>query len=125
MICGTIPLPAGKNPRTGSSPHFTRAAKLDRRRYELVGTGDQLDAGPQTQVRVTVFHIHIVAHPPVPQERTMTTVASKLVLAAAGLVASVTAFADTPAFDVPSVPVRYDDLNLSTTAGVNALYHRI
>jgi UrcA family protein len=55
----------------------------------------------------------------------MTTVASKLVLALAGVVASVTAFAGTAAFDAPSVSVRYDDLNLSTTAGVNKLYHRI
>jgi UrcA family protein len=55
----------------------------------------------------------------------MTTVASKLVLAVAGLVASVTGFAATPAVDVPSVSVRYDDLNLSTTAGVDTLYRRI
>jgi len=54
----------------------------------------------------------------------MTTVASKLVLAVAGFVASVSAFAGT-AFDAPSVAVRYDDLNLSTTTGVNTLYHRI
>jgi UrcA family protein len=55
----------------------------------------------------------------------MTTVASKLVLAAAGLVATVSGFAATPAVDAPSVAVRYDDLNLSTTAGVNKLYRRI
>jgi UrcA family protein len=55
----------------------------------------------------------------------MTTVASRLVLAVAGAVASVTAFAGTSAFDTPSVSVRYDDLNLSTSAGVNTLYHRI
>jgi UrcA family protein len=55
----------------------------------------------------------------------MTTVASKLVLAVAGLVASVTGFAATPDVDAPSVAVRYDDLNLSTTAGVNKLYQRI
>jgi UrcA family protein len=55
----------------------------------------------------------------------MTTVASKLVLAVAGLVASVTGFAATPDVDAPSVAVRYDDLNLSTTDGVNKLYQRI
>ena len=55
----------------------------------------------------------------------MTTVASKLVLAVAGLVASVSAFAGTAAADGPSVAVRYDDLNLSTAVGVNTLYHRI
>jgi UrcA family protein len=55
----------------------------------------------------------------------MTTVASKLVLAVAGLVASVTGFAATPDVDAPSVSVRYDDLNLATTSGVNALYRRI
>ena len=55
----------------------------------------------------------------------MTTVASKLVLAVAGLVASVTGFAATPDVDVPSVKVRYDDLNLATTAGANTLYRRI
>ena len=55
----------------------------------------------------------------------MTTVASKLALSIAGLVASVTGFAGTPAVDAPSVSVRYDDLNLSTSAGVNTLYRRI
>jgi UrcA family protein len=55
----------------------------------------------------------------------MTTVASKLALAVAGLVASVTGFAATPAVDAPSVSVRYDDLNLSTTVGVDTLYRRI
>ena len=55
----------------------------------------------------------------------MTTVASKLVLAVAGLVASVTGFAATADADVPSVAVRYDDLNLATSAGVNKLYQRI
>jgi UrcA family protein len=55
----------------------------------------------------------------------MTTVASKLVLAVAGFAASVTAFAGTAALDAPSVSVRYDDLNLSTTAGVDTLYRRI
>ncbi len=55
----------------------------------------------------------------------MTTVASKLVLAVAGLVASVTAFAATPDVDAPAVKVRYDDLNLATTDGVNTLYRRI
>jgi UrcA family protein len=55
----------------------------------------------------------------------MTTVASKLVLAVAGLVASVSAFAGTTDADVRSVAVRYDDLNLSTSVGVNTLYRRI
>jgi UrcA family protein len=55
----------------------------------------------------------------------MTTVASKLVLAVAGLAAAVTGFAATADADAPSVAVRYDDLNLSTTAGVNKLYQRI
>lgn len=55
----------------------------------------------------------------------MTTVASKLALAVAGLVASVAGFAATPDVDAPSVAVRYDDLNLATTAGVNKLYQRI
>ena len=47
----------------------------------------------------------------------MTTVASKFVLAVAGVVASVASFAAAPAADAPSVSVRYDDLNLLTTAG--------
>jgi UrcA family protein len=55
----------------------------------------------------------------------MTTVASKLVLAVAGLVASVAGFADTPDVYVPSVKVRYDDLNLATPSGTNTLYRRI
>ena len=55
----------------------------------------------------------------------MTTVASKLVLAVAGLVASVSAFAGTSAFDAPTASVRYDDLNLSTSSGINTLYRRI
>lgn len=55
----------------------------------------------------------------------MTTVVSKLTLAVVGVMASVAAFAAAPAADSPSVSVRYDDLNLSTTAGVDALYRRI
>jgi UrcA family protein len=55
----------------------------------------------------------------------MTTVASKLVFAVAGVVAAVASFAATPAADGLSVSVRYDDLNLSTTKGVNTLYRRI
>ncbi len=55
----------------------------------------------------------------------MTTVASKLVLAVAGLAASVSGLAATAAAEVPSVTVRYDDLNLSTAAGVDQLYRRI
>ena len=55
----------------------------------------------------------------------MSTVVSKFALAIVGVVASVASFAATPAVDAPSVSVRYDDLNLSTTAGVDALYRRI
>ena len=55
----------------------------------------------------------------------MSTVVSKFALAVAGVVASVASFAATPSVDSPSVTVRYDDLNLSTTAGVDKLYHRI
>jgi len=46
-------------------------------------------------------------------------------LPVAGLVASATGFAATPDVDAPSVKVRYDDLNLATSAGVNVLYRRI
>ena len=45
--------------------------------------------------------------------------------AAAALTVATTSFATPPSSDAPSVTVRYDDLNLTTTAGVNALYHRI
>ena len=55
----------------------------------------------------------------------MTTVVSKLTLAVVSVVASVASFAATSSVDAPSVSVRYDDLNLSTTDGVNSLYHRI
>jgi UrcA family protein len=55
----------------------------------------------------------------------MSTVISKFTLAVVGVVASVGSFAATPGVDAPSVAVRYDDLNLSTTAGVDALYRRI
>lgn len=55
----------------------------------------------------------------------MSTVASKFALAIVGVVASVASFAATPGVDAPSVSVRYDDLNLSTTAGVDTLYRRI
>ena len=55
----------------------------------------------------------------------MTTVVSKLTLAVVSVVASVASFAATPSVDALSVSVRYDDLNLSTTDGVNSLYHRI
>jgi UrcA family protein len=36
-----------------------------------------------------------------------------------------TSFAGTPSAAPPSVSVRYDDLNLTTPAGVNTLYRRI
>jgi UrcA family protein len=94
-------------------------------RYELVRTRDQLDCDTQTGAGARVFHIPVDQPPAPPQERIMTTVASKLVLAVAGLVASVTGFAATPDVDAPSVKVRYDDLNLATTAGANTLYRRI
>jgi UrcA family protein len=55
----------------------------------------------------------------------MTTVVSKFALALVGVVASVASFAGTSNVDTSSVSVRYDDLNLSTTAGINALYRRI
>jgi UrcA family protein len=64
----------------------------------------------------------------------MTTTTSKLTSlrstlfvasALAMLAATSTSFAASPDTDVPSVAVRYDDLNLQTTAGVDALYHRI
>jgi len=55
----------------------------------------------------------------------MSTVVSKFALAIVGVVASVASFAAAPGVDAPSVSVRYDDLNLSTTAGVDALYRRI
>jgi UrcA family protein len=68
------------------------------------------------------------------QETSMTTAASKLTtlrrsLAVAGafaaLAVTTTSFAAPLSDDVLSVTVRYDDLNLSTSAGVDALYHRI
>jgi UrcA family protein len=64
----------------------------------------------------------------------MTTAASKLTtirrsLAVVGAFAALGATASSLAAplpeDAPSVTVRYDDLNLSTSAGVNALYRRI
>src|SRR5438309_10201521 len=55
----------------------------------------------------------------------MTNVASKLVFAVAGVLAAVASVAATPAADESSVSVRYDDLDLSTTVGVNRLYRRI
>jgi UrcA family protein len=55
----------------------------------------------------------------------MTTVVSKLTLAVVAVVAATASFAATPSVDTPSVSVRYDDLNLSTSDGVNSLYRRI
>lgn len=63
----------------------------------------------------------------------MTTATAKLTifrrsLAVAGALAamSVTAISfAAPVDDVPTVAVRYDDLNLATAAGANTLYHRI
>lgn len=43
----------------------------------------------------------------------------------AALTVATTAFAAAPSVDGPSVSVRFDDLNLTTNAGVTALYHRI
>jgi len=63
----------------------------------------------------------------------MTTAASKLTtfrrsLAVAGafaLAVTTVTFAAPPSDAAPSVTVRYDDLNLASTAGVDALYRRI
>jgi len=64
----------------------------------------------------------------------MTTATPKLAtlrrsLAVAGAFAALAvttgSFAAAPSEERPSVKVRYDDLNLTTTAGVNALYRRI
>ena len=43
----------------------------------------------------------------------------------AALTVATTSFAGGPSPDPPTASVRYDDLNLSTSAGVNVLYHRI
>jgi UrcA family protein len=55
----------------------------------------------------------------------MITVVSKFALVVVAAVASAASFAGTSGADAPSVSVRYDDLNLSTTAGVDKLYRRI
>jgi UrcA family protein len=86
------------------------------------------------------FHTHIACygdeHQPTSckQERFMSTAASKLTAFRASLVvagafaafaATTTSFATPFSNEVPSVRVRYDDLNLATSAGVDALYRRI
>jgi UrcA family protein len=43
----------------------------------------------------------------------------------AALTVATTSFAAAPGVDPPAVSVRFGDLNLSTTAGVNSLYRRI
>jgi UrcA family protein len=72
--------------------------------------------------------------PPVLPETIMTTTIPTLTqlrrsLAIAGafaaLTVATTSFATAPSVDARSVSVRYDDLNLSTPEGVNALYRRI
>jgi UrcA family protein len=55
----------------------------------------------------------------------MSTIVSKFTLAVVGVVASVASFAATPGVDAPSAEVRYGDLDLATTAGVDVLYRRI
>ena len=55
----------------------------------------------------------------------MTTAVSKLTAAVALLLGASAAFAAAPGVDSHSVSVRYDDLNLSTEAGVSALYQRL
>jgi UrcA family protein len=45
--------------------------------------------------------------------------------ACAALAVTTVSFAAPPSDDPPSVAVRYDDLNLATTAGVSELYSRI
>src|SRR4051812_24847221 len=62
---------------------------------------------------------------PVPKEKIMSSVVSKLTVAVALLVGSTAAFAAGPTADPLSTAVRYSDLNLSTTDGVHALYQRI
>jgi UrcA family protein len=79
-----------------------------------------------------VFHTPIAGYgdahkPPVPQERIMNTFRRSLAVAGAfaALTVATTSFAGAPSADSLTVAVRYDDLNLSTSAGANALYHRI
>jgi UrcA family protein len=56
----------------------------------------------------------------------LTTFRRSLALAGALAAMSVTALSfAAPADDVPSIAVRYDDLNLATTDGANTLYRRI
>jgi UrcA family protein len=80
-----------------------------------------------------VFHTHIAGDGDTStttsfQERIMTTTISRA-LAVAGAFAALTvatnSFAAAPSVDVRTVSVRYDDLNLSSSAGVDALYRRI
>jgi UrcA family protein len=104
--------------------------------YELVGGRDKLDPGPLTQGRWKEFHTHAAhkVNPTSTQERLMTTAASKLTtfrrsLAVAGafaaLAVTTASFASPSSDAAPAVTVRYDDLNLATSAGVDALYRRI
>jgi UrcA family protein len=51
------------------------------------------------------------------------TLACLVVFAASAV--TTTSFAASPSDEAPSVRVRYDDLNLSTAQGTNALYRRI
>jgi UrcA family protein len=57
----------------------------------------------------------------------LTTIRRSLAVAGAfaALTVATTASAGAPSADAPSVSVRFDDLNLSTSAGVNVLYRRI
>jgi len=85
-------------------------------------------------------HTHIAGdgdeHKPTSQiqERLMATAASKLTTfrrsfavagAFAALAVTTTSFATPYSEAAPAVTVRYDDLNLATPAGVDALYRRI
>jgi UrcA family protein len=56
---------------------------------------------------------------------TMLRRAAAMAAAFAAMTVATTSFAAPVSGDAPSIAVRYDDLNLGTTAGVNALYHRI
>src|ERR1022692_1198812 len=111
----------------------------DKMRDEAVAARDEFDERPQTGGCARVFHSrcrntspYLRRRPPMNSSTTINTAASGrkilLTLLAGSLIGSIcaaTAGAATADSDVPSVTVRYDDLNLSSEAGTRALYNRL
>jgi len=105
-------------------------------RDETVIGGDDLDGGPQTELRLAASHRRVIQHRLIRRfvmSHFVTTGTAgpraKLTMLLIGGLAAVmgagAAGAASPDSQVPSIVVHYSEQSLATDNGVNELYHRI